>query len=70
MEQSHLKNAILISCWLPCALHAEKIKIFWCPDLAAPIAFFRGSLPPETFEHFSIIFYYRWYMEGSVGDVG
>ena len=27
--------------WLPCALHAEKFEMFWCPDcrLAAPIAF-------------------------------
>ena len=35
---------ILISCWLPCALHAEKLEFFWCPDcqMSAPTAFFRG----------------------------
>ena len=38
--------AILISCWLSWALHAEKFEIFRCPDckMAALIAFFRGSL--------------------------
>ena len=30
---------------VPCALHAEKFKIFWCPDcrLAASIAVFSGA---------------------------
>ena len=54
---SRSKNAILISCWIPCALHAGKIEIFWCPALqmAAPIAFFRG--PPITA---TIIVKSRW----------
>ena len=35
-----------------CALHAEKFENFWCLDchLATPIAFFKGSLPPEAFK--------------------
>ena len=39
-------------------LHAEKLEIFGCLDcrLAAPIAFFKGSLPLETFKCISIIF--------------
>ena len=43
LSYSRSKNAILISCWFPCALHAVKIEIFWCPDsqMAAPIAFFQ-----------------------------
>ena len=54
------KNAILISCWFPVPRTQKKIEIFRCSDcrLAAPIAFFRGSLPPETFERLSIIFDY------------
>ena len=57
---SRSKNPILISYWLPCALHAKKNEIFWCLDcrLAAPVAFFRGSLPSETFERVSVIFDY------------
>lgn len=51
------KNAIPIWCWFLCTMHAEKFETFWHPDcrLAVPIAFFRGSLPLETFEQVSII---------------
>ena len=44
----------------PYASHAETFEHFWCPDckLAAPIAFFRGLLPPETLERVSIVFDY------------
>ena len=57
---SRSKNAILISRWFPGALHAEKIEIFCCLDchLAAPIAFFNGSLLPKTFKRVSIIYDY------------
>ena len=29
---SRSKNAILISGWFPCGLHAEKFENFWCSD--------------------------------------
>ena len=49
-----------VSCWLPSALHAEKFTIFWCPDcqIAAPVAFIRDSILPETLEPIPITFDY------------
>ena len=58
MFEEHNPNFVLVCLCLAC----RKFEIFWCPNcqMAAPIAFFRGSLLPETFEHVSIVFDYGY----------
>ena len=60
VASSRSKNAILISCWLPCAWHAEKFEIFLVFGLSfgRPYCFFQKLTSGKRSKRVSIIFDY------------